>query len=85
MAYFTDAGVRGANAAFAYLAADVADIRDRTGNPRVPIHLIGGLAGAMGARETAGFMRAVDACDPLGYSLYEFPITSRDEWTALRG
>ena len=83
MAYFTDAGVRGSKRTRAYLAADVAAIRTRTGNPHVSIHLIGGLAGSMGARETAGFMRAVADCAPLGYSLYEFPITSRPTWTAL--
>jgi hypothetical protein len=38
----------------------------------------------MGAGETAGFMRAVVACEPLGYSLYAFPGTSRAAWSALR-
>ena len=84
MAYFTDAGVRGTKRTRAYLAADVRIIRTRTGNPHVPIHLIGGLAGSMGAGETAGFMHAVADCAPLGYSLYEFPITSRSTWKALR-
>ena len=83
MAYSTDAHVRGSNATRAYNAADVAIIRARTGNPRVPIHLIGGLAGTMGARETTGFMRAVADCAPLGYSLYDFPITSSAAWQAL--
>ena len=83
MAYFTDAGVHGTDPARAYLAADVAAIRARTGDPDVPIHLIGGLAGSMGARETAGFMRAVGDCAPVGYSLYEFPITTRAAWSAL--
>lgn len=85
MAYFTDAGVHGSKPTSAYLTADVAAIRTATGNPRVPIHLIGGIAGSMGAPETAGFMRAVGACAPLGYSLYEFPITSRATWRALTG
>ena len=84
MAYFTDAHVHGTGPTRAYLAADVADIRARTGDPQVPIHLIGGIAGSMGARETAGFMRAVADCAPVGYSLYEFPITSRATWSALR-
>jgi hypothetical protein len=84
MAYFTNAGVHGAKAARAYLAADVRIIRSRTGNPREPIHLIGGLADAMGPRDVAGFMRAVAAYAPLGYSLYEFPLTSRATWKALR-
>lgn len=83
MAYFTDAGIRGSKRTRAYLAADVRIIRTRTGKAHVPIHLIGGIAGSMGAGETAGFMRAVADCAPLGYSLYEFPITSRATWEAL--
>lgn len=83
MAYFTDAHVHGVEPTRAYLAADVADIRAGTGNPDIAIHLIGGIAGSMGAEETAGFMRAVADCSPLGYSLYEFPITSRSAWKAL--
>jgi hypothetical protein len=84
MAYFTDAGVHGSKPSRAYLAANVRDIRIRTGNPNEPIHLIGGIAGSMGAKETAGFMHAVADCALLGYSLYEFPITSRSAWKALR-
>lgn len=83
MAYATDAGVLGFGRTRAYDAADIAAVRSRTGDPHVPIHLIGGIAGTMGAEEAAGFMSAVAACDPLGYSLYEFPITSRADWTAL--
>jgi hypothetical protein len=83
MAYSTDAGVRGSEATRAYNATDVAVIRARTGKPHVPIHLIGGIAGTMGAGEATGFMRAVADCAPLGYSLYEFPLTSRADWKAL--
>jgi hypothetical protein len=83
MAYATDAHVHGVTATFAYNAADIAAIRTHTRDPRVPIHLIGGLSNAMGAGETAGFMRAVTACAPVGYSLYAFPGTSRADWTAL--
>jgi hypothetical protein len=83
MAYFTDAHVHGTARTRAYLAADVAGIRARTGKPDVAIHLIGGIASSMGAAETAGFMRAVADCAPVGYSLYEFPLTSRATWRAL--
>ena len=83
MAYFTDAGVHGSKATRAYLAADVAGIRASTANPHVPIHLIGGIAGTMSAADTEGFMRAVADCSPLGFSLYEFPLTRRATWTAL--
>jgi hypothetical protein len=83
MAYATNAHVRGVRATFAYNAADIAAIRRRTRDPRVPIHLIGGLSNSMGGGETAGFMSAVAACAPLGYSLYAFPGTSRADWSAL--
>ena len=83
MAYATDRHIRGLRATRAYDAADVAIIRQQTGKPRVPIHLIGGLANAMGPRETAGFMRAVADCSPLGYSLYAFSITRQETWRAL--
>jgi hypothetical protein len=83
MAYATDRHIEGIRATRGYDAADIAIIRTRTGKPRVPIHLIGGIANRMGAGETAGFMRAVADCAPLGYSLYEFPLTSRASWTAL--
>jgi hypothetical protein len=83
MAYATDAGVRGISATRAYNAADVAIIRTHTGKPHVPIHLIGGLANAMGVREVAGFMQAVADCAPLGYSLYAFSATRQTSWKAL--
>jgi hypothetical protein len=83
MAYATDAGIRGLQATRAYNAADIAIIRHRTGKPHVPIHLIGGLANAMGAGETAGFMHAVADCGPLGYSLYAFSVTRQATWKEL--
>lgn len=83
MAYSTDHAVRGSRATLAYLSATVAAIRTGTGNPGIPIHLIGGLSGSMGAGETAGFMHAVADCAPLGWSLYAFPTTHRAAWTAL--
>jgi hypothetical protein len=83
MAYATDRHIHGVAATRAYDAADVAIIRTQTGRPHVPIHLIGGLANAMGPREIAGFMRAVGDCSPLGYSLYAFSVTPQTTWKAL--
>jgi hypothetical protein len=83
MAYATDRHIHGIEATRAYDAADIAIIRTRTGKPHVPIHLIGGLANAMGAREIAGFMGAVGDCEPLGYSLYAFSVTRPSTWKAL--
>ena len=83
MAYATDRRIRSMRATRAYDAADIAIIRTRTGRPHVPIHLIGGLANAMGVREVAGFMRAVADCSPLGYSLYAYSVTRQMTWKAL--
>jgi hypothetical protein len=83
MAYATDRHVHGIRATRAYDAADIAIIRARTGKPHVPVHLIGGIANRMGPRETAGFMRAVADCGPVGYSLYDFPLTRPEAWKSL--
>jgi hypothetical protein len=83
MAYATDRHIRGISETRAYDAADIAIIRARTGKSHVPIHLIGGLANAMGVKEIAGFMRAVGDCGPLGYSLYAFSVTRKATWKAL--
>ena len=83
MAYATDRHIRGVRPTRAYNAADVAIIRERTGKPHVPIHLIGGIANAMGPKETAGFMQAVADCSVLGYSLYAFSVTRQATWKAL--
>jgi len=83
MAYATDRHIRGVRATRAYDVADIAIVRMRTGEPHVPIHLIGGLANAMGAKEIAGFMGAVGDCEPLGYSLYAFSVTRPSSWEAL--
>ena len=83
MAYATDRHIHGVDATRGYDAADIAIIRTQTGKPQVPIHLIGGLANAMGTREIAGFMRAVADCSPLGYSLYAFSVTRQATWKSL--
>jgi hypothetical protein len=85
MAYFTDRDLHGIHEVRTYLAVDVAVIRRRTGNPHVPIHLIGGISGSMTAVDTTGFMRAVADCDPLGYSLYAFSVMRPGQWPKLRG
>jgi len=83
MAYATDRHIRGIEATRGYDAADIAIVRAQTGKPHVPVHLIGGLANAMGTREVAGFLRAVADCSPLGYSLYAFSVTRQATWKAL--
>lgn len=83
MAYFTLRGIQGSQPTLSYLSATVGAVRAAAGDPHIPIHLIGGLSEAMSAHETTGFVRAVTACAPLGYSLYAFPSTPRATWTRL--
>ncbi len=84
MAYSTMKGIHGRAATLSYLSATVRSIRTSAGDPSVPIHLIGGLGHQMGSGETTGFMRAIKASRPLGYSLYALPATRRAGWSALR-
>jgi hypothetical protein len=84
MAYSTMRGIRGSAATREYLSATVEAIRASAGSPDTPIHLIGGLGREMGGAETTGFMRAVKALAPLGYSLYALPATQPTGWSALR-
>jgi hypothetical protein len=83
MAYFT---YRGRSAAFArsYAAASIAAVRADSGQESVPVHVIGGLSGGIGAAGARGFVQAVGDCAPLGFSLYEFPTTTPAAWSALR-
>jgi len=83
MAYATNRHITSIEATRAYDAADIAIIRTRTRKPHVPIHLIGGLANAMGSKAVAGFMGAVGDCEPVGYSLYAFSVTPQTTWKAL--
>jgi hypothetical protein len=84
MAYFTDRDLHGIHAVRSYVAADVAVIRRRTGEPHVPIHVIGGISGSMTGDDMTGFMRVVADCHPLGYSLYAWSTMRSGQWPALR-
>lgn len=75
--------VDGMAAATAYLTRSMAIIREQTGRPNVPIHLIGGIGDKTSKAEARGFMRAVSACAPTGYSIYDYFTTRPATWAAL--
>lgn len=83
MAYFTMRGIHSRAATRAFISETVTDIRTASSDPNFPIHVIGGLSGAMGAANTAGFMQAVKNTKPFGYSLYAFGQTTPAMWRAL--
>src|SRR5438046_4530162 len=74
--------VKGRAMSARYVMRSVALLREAAGGD-VPVNVIGGIANRMGPSETAGFLDAVGRCGPIGYGLYDFPITSGSTWKAL--
>ena len=82
MAYFSYRA-HGDAAVADYVRRSVGIIRARTGDPDVPIHVIGGISQRTGPAEARGFMRAVRGCRTYGFSLYDFFGTSTTAWRTL--
>jgi hypothetical protein len=82
MTYFTWR-VSGPSGARSYTAGNIHIIRQETGDPSVPIHVIGGIAGDANANETAGFVHAVRERDVIGASYYTFPLIRAGDWRSL--
>jgi hypothetical protein len=82
MTYFTYS-VRGRIGATSFTAGNVRIIRRETGDPSVPVHVIGGIGGDATKGETAGFVRAVRERHAIGASYYTFPVTTRVDWSVL--
>lgn len=84
MSYWTPAGhPRGERAIRDYTRRTLRAIRARTGERKVPVHVIGGIADAASVGEVRGFARAAVAGGAAGASLYDAPITSPAKWRAL--
>ena len=82
MAYFSYYAKTPA-AAYAYARDVIVAIRAKSARPDVPIHIIGGIAGAASLPAMTAFMRAAGDCNVEGISLYAFAETSAAEWSAL--
>jgi hypothetical protein len=83
MAYFSYRA-RGSAAVTRYVQTSIRIIRDESGDAAVPIHVIGGLAGATSMRDAAAFVHAVASCGVQGLSLYDFYATKPSVWPVLR-
>ena len=81
MSYFTYS-VSGEEGAHAFTAENIEIIRRRTGDPTVPIHVIGGIGPS--PAETRGFVAAVRERGVIGASYYTFPTTPMRDWRSLR-
>ena len=59
-------------------------IRRGTGNPEIPIHVIGGVGHDVSAAQVNAFVRATRDCGVTGASLYDFTTTVSSGWKYLR-
>ena len=82
MAYFSYRA-RGSAAVSRYVQTSITIIRDKSGDRAIPIHVIGGLAGATTKSDAAAFVQTVVSCGVQGSSLYDFSATKRSVWPLL--
>ncbi len=83
MSYFTYRA-KGYHGVYRFVSANIRAIRRLTGDPRAPIHVIGGIAGVGSTREVRAFLRATGRAEAFGASLYDFPLTTKTEWMSLK-
>ncbi len=81
---YTGGGLTGFDATYGYVTRALRLLRTQTGDPDVPIHVVGGVANRMGPDELAGFVAAVsDDGGTIGVSLYDWLTTAPRAWRAL--
>lgn len=82
MAYFSYR-TSGARGVYKFVANNIAAVREATGDPDIPIHLIGGIAEDSTPREVGAMVQATIDQRAFGASLYDFPTTTRRQWRKL--
>lgn len=83
MAYWTYR-TSGPKRVYRYTRSALEIIRSRTDDPKVPVHVIGGIASDAPATEVRSFARAANKFEAVGASLYDFPITSGPQWDEMQ-
>ena len=76
---------KGGPGVYGYTLANLAAIRERTGNPGIPIHPIGGLAHKLDREEAEAVIRGARDGGAIGASFYKLRLSGREEWRALAG
>jgi hypothetical protein len=82
MAYYTYR-VNGADAVHRFTSHNIDTIRTETGHADMPVHAIGGIAGRARRAEVGAFVKAAKEKRAVGVSLYDFPLTTTDDWERL--
>ena len=67
-----------------YVGENIDRIRAATGDPDLPLHVVGGIADAATVEQVQGMLQAIDARDGvIGGSLYDWATSSPQQWAAL--
>jgi hypothetical protein len=82
MGYFTY-HVNGVEKTHDETARNVEIIREATGNPSFPIHMIGGIADDASGAEVQAFVHAVREHGLIGASIYNWSLTEPHDWEPL--
>jgi len=82
MGYYTYHGDGYAHA-YSETSDNIRIIREETGRPGVPIHVIAGDAAKSSGGETTGYVRALRENGAVGGSMYDWATTSDANWRAL--
>ena len=68
----------------AYTAENVRRIRDRVGDPDLPVHFIGGIADLTTVEDVRGMTRGAEATGAIGLSLYDVATTGTELWEPMQ-
>ena len=83
MAYSTNRG-RGSSFVYGYTAGNIGYVRFATGDPVLPVHVIGGLADRLSSSEDTAVVQAAQDVGALGASFYKVRLSGTGEWQALQ-
>ena len=87
MAYWSyrhDCDSKPDHCASGYTSGNVERVRQLTGRPGLPVHVIGGVADAITTEEVSDFVKAALAVKVYGASLYDYRTTKAEYWAHLK-
>jgi hypothetical protein len=82
MGYYTYHG-NGSAQAYSETRENVRIVREQTGRPTIPIHVIAGVGDKSSGSETTAYVRALRETGCLGGSMYDWSTTDAADWRAL--
>jgi hypothetical protein len=85
MSYWTNRNSdSGYKEGFKYTDENIRRVRNNLDDKNAPVHAIGGIADTALINDYAGFLRAVQKDDAIGWSIYDYSTTVSTAWPRLR-